>query len=460
MPTFPTYESSGNIQTPPGPERHQAAQAFEDVQKMLGTLQGITEHFSKAHDVMQETKAKAYYMAAFAQQEQAATNDPNADNAEFHLKAVQDIQKNVPKIDNAEVANLVNLDMQQESLLTGIKIQDAFKKKQMFANDLRLDSLATTAAQNVATAVSPAQAQQDEDNFMQTIRDNANAGLITPERELSLVRSFKVGVARNKILSNPSTNAEDFKGVTDGLDLDMKEAEAVQKMIDAKVKQNIQVDVQKTFRNRTEVLKGISSGDLSWQSPDYINKISKTDPKLGEALQAVFDADAKGVQYAPESDQNLNFANMVNQLFKSKTKEDVNDFLLKICNSTASRNMSRDRLSILVNAAEQQGASLSTNKESGDGQENSHQKSVEINVKHIQEHIKDNPKSNNVFVDFFKELLGGGDPSRAKDTAIKNDNLQKYPWLGNVPDEGLSGYDKITGAKIRVFKDGSIKTEK
>jgi hypothetical protein len=267
-----------------------------------------------------------------------------------------------------------------------------------------------------------------------------------------------VGVAKAKITQNTSTNADDYKGLTDGMDL--KESNEVDKMIQARIKQNQQTDIKQTLKNRTDIIKGIATGTYTWQNADQISKIAAQDPKLGEALQAVFNADAKGQQYAPESDQNENFAELTNKLFSTKTKEEVSDYLVKVLNSSAERNMSRDRLAILVNAAEQRGAKLDTNKESGDGESDPAQQAVESNVKHIQEFHKDNPQSGNVFVNFLKNLMGGSQPSQAKDEAIKSYNVKQYSWIGTLPKEGAVYRDKVTGAKRRIFPDGTFKDEK
>ena len=462
MATFPTYNSNNNITTTLGPTRNQAAQPFEDNAKVIGTIQKTTQSFSDAHDVMQETKAKTSAEMAFANQEELAKNDPNPDNAEMHIKAIQDAASNSVKgIDNQELVGKVQSDVQQSAFLSGIKIQDMFKKKQIFANDQRLDALATTTAKTVSEAVTPAQAQQDEDNFMQTLRDNTNMGLISPERGLMLARQFKLGVVKNKITNNPSTDEADYKGLTDGLDLN--EATQAEKMISAHIKQNQQIEIQSTLKNRVDTVKGIANGTYTWQNADQISKIATRDPKLGEALQAVFNADAKGGQYKPVSDQDQNFAELVNKLFSTKTKEEVSDYLVKALNSSSEKNMSRDRLAILVNAAEQRGASLDTNKESGDGKDDPQQKAVEASVKHIQEYVKDQPKEKNPFsavVDFFKGLSGGGNPQQAKDDAIKSYNVQAYPWIGNLPKEGAVYRDKATGSKRRIFPDGTFKEEK
>ena len=357
MPQFPIYDSQSNINPNiQAPERHQVADAFKATNELNSTVQDLTQKWSDRNDVMQETKAKTNAEIAFAQQEQAAIQDPNPENAEMHIKAINDVMGQATKgIDNQEVAGQVGLDIQHLGFLTGIKIQDEFKKKQIFANDQRLDQLSTTTAQSVATAVSPAAGQQDEDNFMATLQSNQSRGLITPERANALVKQYKVSVVTNKILQSNSTNPDDYKSVTEGAGLDIKESSEVQKMVAAHIKQVKEQDVVNQFNSRVSTIKGIATGEIDWRSADKINEISKKDSKLGDALQMVFDKQSQGQEYQPKSSNDDDYANSVTKLFQSKTKEEISDYLV---DALKNPNMDEDKMAILVNAAEDRAKAL------------------------------------------------------------------------------------------------------
>jgi len=92
MPKFPVVDSTANINPNiQAPQRNIAAQPFEALQQVDKTIMGLTQKWSDRNDVIQETKAKTNAEMAFAQQEQAAINDPNPDNAEMHIKAINDV---------------------------------------------------------------------------------------------------------------------------------------------------------------------------------------------------------------------------------------------------------------------------------------------------------------------------------------------------------------------------------
>lgn len=353
MPTLPRYDSSQNINTQPaGVERNIASEPFKAMQGMLDTDTKITQGLSDANDVMQETKAKTQMEVALAQQEQAAQNDPNPDNAEFHVKAINDLTKNATKgIDNQEVAGKVGLEIQQSAFLSQIKIQDLFKKKQVFANDLSLDALATTAAANKATAVSTAAGQQDEDNFMATISKNVNTGLITPERGMALVKQYKVGVVKNKIMNTPSENFGDYKGMTDGLDL--KESDDANKLIQSHIKQLEETRKQNWYQNEAQITQGIANNNYpNEQTLDKAIKLGQIPPEFAKTVLETIHSPA---MIAAQTDDN-EFSNLTKQAFKGD-KEDVRKTLVNILKGGKSGSLSKDDMGVLVASAMLQGQS-------------------------------------------------------------------------------------------------------
>ena len=456
MPSLPQYDSQQNINITSATVRNQVDQPFKDQQQMLDTLSNVTQKLSNANDVMQETKAKVTVETALAQQEKAAQSDPNPENVETHLKAIESITKDASKgIDNQEVAGRVNLELQQAGFLSGIKVQDLFIKKHMLANDLSLDALATTASQNKANAVSPAAGQQVEDNFMQTISKNVNTGLITPQRGMDLVKNYKIGVVKTKITQNSSTNPDDYKGLSDGLDL--KESDIVDKMVKARIKENQETVIKQTLGNRVDTIKKVASGELTWRDADKIQQVAKYDPKLAESLQATFENKIKENKIAKDKKEtDKHYSDLINSVFNSESKEDLQNEVLKLLHESSDK----ENTSNLVDAISKRADTLPTKKTSDDAKQSPMQQSVDSSVQSIQELSKDDPqKSSALFSSFFKNLAGGGQPDVAKNDAIKTYNLKTYAWIGNLPKDGAVFMDRTTGAKRRLYPDGSAKEE-
>ena len=435
MPTFPVYNSESNINTNiQPPERHQAGEVFKDIQNVNKTIIDLTQQWSDRNDVMQETKAKTQAEIAFAQQEQAAMNDPDPNNVATHVKALSDITKNVTKgIDNQEVAGQVGLDIQQSAFLSGIKIQDIFKKKQIFANDQNLDQLSTTAAHNVANAVSPAAGQQDEDNFMATINSNVSRGLITPERANSLVKNYKVGVVKNKISNSSSLNEDDYKGIYEGLDL--KESNEAQKMVQGHIKQLNEAKISNTFNNRVNILGGVANGQFDWKSADKINDIAKHDPALGSALQMVQDAQINNKEeYEPSSKEGQKYADSVNKLMTSMTVEQVSEYLPSAIEqiSKLPAGEMQDRLAVLVNAAQDRAKSLPVKDEQEIPPEIIKQEGgVQAVLRWNKAHGDNDPQTVN---EYLKAVHNGSSPAEAYNLAIKTKIVKDHPEVASQSD--------------------------
>lgn len=466
MPSFPVYDSQSNINPNiQPPDRHQASEGFQALDNLNKTIVGLTQQWSDRNDVMQETKAKTNAEIAFASQEQAAISDPNPDNAEMHLKAINDVVGQATKgIDNQEVAGQVGLDIQHSAFLTQIKIQDTFKNKQIFANDQRLDQLATTTAQNVSTAVSLAAGQQDEDTFMSTLQSNQARGLISPERANSLVKQYKIGVVKNRISMGSSTNADDYKDAISGLDL--QETTEAQKMIAAHIKQVDENNIKNTFDNRVDILGKVASKEIDWKSADKINSIAAKDPALGSALQSVYDAQINNKEeYEPSSKEGQSYAETVNKLMTSMTKEQVSEYLpeaIKQISKLPAGEM-QDRLAVLVNAAQDRAKSLPIKDEQDIPPSVIQQEGgVQAVLKWNKEHGNNDPQTVN---EYLKNIHSGQTPPEAYNNAVKSKIIKDHPEVAahkDVPNRIIENNSKsfhiFTGQTIiypaRIWNEG------
>lgn len=458
MPTLPGFDSSQNINTQPaGVERNIAAQPFQDVQNMVGTLDTITQKLSDANDVMQVTKAETTHTVALAQAQKAAQLDPNPDNAEAHIKAINDLTNTaVDGIDNQQVAKQLAPKLQQQSFLAQIQIQDDFKKKQMLTNDIALGSFADVSAQNRSNAITPAAGQQIDQDFISSVNRNYAAGLITEGRAKGLIDDYRMGIVKNDILKENATEigdskvlAEVNKGVGGNYpNLSTDQRTEADRMVRLQVRDNKNINTQQSMSTRIDTIKSIASGDLTWQNTNFISNIAQKDPNLAEALQKNFNKNKAGDTYVAEDDKNSDFESLVGDIFKANTKEDINKFLVK----SLVPGMSMDRLSILVNAAEQRGAKLPTSDGAKDGQIDPKQEQIDNSVKHLQDYANAN-KPTNVLLNFFKGLGGGAQPIDSAQKSMNMDALEKRPDLIGNPPRGKTMIDKY-GNRAVVYPDG------
>ena len=130
-PVLPGYNSQRNINAnTPEPLRNEATQPFQDQQKILGTMQQITQQWSNANDVMQYTEAKAKNGLLIADIESRANADPDFKNSEKYYKELEDAKKlSTSGISNQEVASKANIEFDTDLAITKMKIAGKKMKK-------------------------------------------------------------------------------------------------------------------------------------------------------------------------------------------------------------------------------------------------------------------------------------------------------------------------------------------
>lgn len=468
MPTLPGYDSKQSVNpiaTAPlrnnDPMINEAAAAGQDTQNMLKTLDVVTQKLSDANDVMQFTKAKSTAQIGLAQQEALAKADPNPDNADAHLKAIQNVaDKSVDGISNQMVAQKASSEIKADAFVAGIKINSMFKEKQMLANDIALGSYADTAAQNKSNAVTPALGMQVEQDFLKTIQTNYAAGLITEGRAKGLIDDYRIGEVKNDIIKEGATQIGDSSVLTEiqkGKDgkynaLSTDQRTEASRMVRLQVRDNKQISTEQNMSTRIDTIKGIANGEITWQNTKFITDMAQKDPDLAEALQKNLTENKKGGTYSAQEDKNADFESLASDIFKANTKEDINKYLLK----ALTPGMSMDRLSILVNAAEQRGSTLPTMKDSTNGQVDPKQQQIDSAFKHIQNYVKVNkPKDDNVIINFFKNLGTATPPIEAASRAINAESIKNRPDIIGNPPTGRTMIDKY-GNRALVFPDGHV----
>ena len=356
MPTFPQYDSTSNINPNiQAPDRNQAAQGFDAVNNLNKTVTDIEQKWSDRNDTMQEIKRKNSAEVLLSQQEQAAQNDPNANNLESHLKAVQQIKNNLPKVDNQQVAEQTDLDIDHSSLITQLKIQSIFRDKQMLATKESQQQANIVAAKNIANAKSNAEATQDFDGNMSQIRTLHAKGIYNDAEAFSAEKEFKTEIVKARIDNNKSTSPEDYKGIDEGMGLDIKETSEMQKMVAAHIKQVEDQNILDTAKNRVSVIKSIATKQIGFQTNEQIKNLAKGDSKLQNSLQLVMDAKAEGHEYQPKEINNQETSDAISKVMQAKNVDELSDYLV---DAFKDKNMTEDRMAILVNAAEKRAESL------------------------------------------------------------------------------------------------------
>lgn len=98
---------------------------------------------------------------------------------------------------------------------------------------------------------------------------------------------------------------------------------------------------------RFDTIAMIANGDINAANVDeYINKVASIDIDLAESMRKAFYS--KGGSYLPEDKNNDEFNTIVDQIFTSKSADEVSKILIRTLKEN--KNISKDRLAILVDA--------------------------------------------------------------------------------------------------------------
>lgn len=433
MPTLPVYNSNQNINASPNaPQLNQAAQPFNDVKQMVGTLQDVTQKWSDVNDTMQFTKAKANSSIAIAQQEALARNDPNPDNAPEHIKAIQDITTNsIQGISNQLVAAKASQEIQSDALVSTIKINSIFKQKQMLQNDMALQNTSDIAAQNFSNAITEAEKQHTDQNFITTINQNFNAGLITEQRAKGLIDNYRIGIVKSDMLKENATNlsqsnvlAELRKG-NDGkyAALSTDQRTEADRLVRVNVRENAELQKEGQFSNETDMAMNIAKGNSIPSAAELAGLMQS-----GKITQDFAETTLKAVsnpQSVAATTDNQEFANLTEEMFKSNDKTNLNKTVQSIIRGGGDGKISKEDMQILIQSAMAQGKQPLLEK-----------RNASTNTVTSLGSWADQSKlpRADVFREFQKQISQGSELSVASDAAKKKAIIDNIPGAANLTD--------------------------
>lgn len=185
--------------------------------------------------------------------------------------------------------------------------------------------------------------------------------------------------------------------------------------------------------NRFDYIDQIASGKLTWDnSGEAIKKVSQSDQELAEAMQKVVTTP----DYSAQEGNNDAYQAMVKGIFNSGSQEEVSKFLVDALNAKSNGEISRDRLAILVSAAQQRAQNLPPTTHNVDGSpQNPAQIAIDAGLKAAtgwnDVHGGNDPE---VFDNYLMSIKNGKQPKEAYDIAIKTSILKAHPEVAAHDD--------------------------
>ncbi|RTK93042.1 hypothetical protein EKI60_06410 [Candidatus Saccharibacteria bacterium] len=359
MATFPTYNSQQNINANPAQViREEASQPFKDQQKMLGTLQEITQKWSDANDVMQYTEAKAKHSTAIAQIQARAEADPNYKDSEKYYKELSSVNQEVLKgIDNKEVASKAGLEFNHDAQIAKIKIGANFRKKQLVANSSYVQTTLDGLYQSRVN-VSDTEKLAIDDSINTTLNYQRQAGLMTDEEINEAVVKAQATGAMEGIFVNPDKTLQELKdknGVYKDIPIE-KRMSLIEKAQDYKKrleKEQTELLKEVSFNNETEIILNIATTGRIPSATEMANMVkagTMTADFAESALKAVTSPEAVDARTDGEE-----FSKLTMEIMKSPDKEALKKTINNILKGGGDGKISKADMQILVQSAIAQG---------------------------------------------------------------------------------------------------------
>jgi hypothetical protein len=212
------------------------------------------------------------------------------------------------------------------------------------------------------------------------------------------------------------------------------------------------VRLESRVKDRFNYIGQISNGELNWEnSADTIKNVATKDPELAEAMKKVFDS--KGGGYLAEELGNEGFQDLAKDIFSAKDTESISKFLVQALKDN--KNISRDRLAILVDAATERAKELplssgkkKTNQPRGfwNGAWDAIQLTNPLTAPFVLMNTIKRAKAENA---------QGEQVIQIAHDEIRKQRLQDNPDITAFPAKGKLCYDKF-GNKAIVYPDGSF----
>lgn len=188
----------------------------------------------------------------------------------------------------------------------------------------------------------------------------------------------------------------------------------------------------KQVQTRFDMVNQVATGQLRWDnSGETIKKIALVDKDLAEAMQQVISSDG---DYSPKSEVNDEYQKMVNGVFSSSTNEEVSKFLIDAMNLAGNGKISRDRLAILVNAAQNRAKNLPTTSKDSVPQ-NPMQVAVDAGLKAAMGYYDTkSDKDTRIIDDYLLAIKNNKTPKEAYDIAVKTSIMRNHPEVASHDD--------------------------
>lgn len=292
----------------------------------------------------------------------------------------------------------------------------------------------------------------DEETAQNTLKDRAG-DIVAKAVQSTLMATGDLEKAQQMLdVAEEDIHADRYEKLSESL---VSGVERIEKQKDL-------IATQKQISNETNLLTSFANGELDWMQVDDIARDVRDGNIRDRFANALIDViETKGT-YEPNEDENKNYPKFVEAVYNAGSQEDLQKTLIGVLKDN--KNMSQDKMSILINEAVKRGKNLpvrSNELNPGEGQKvNIQQNESDAGAKAVLYFGRKSGLSNSeiayTYQNYANALNEGKTPMEAYQIATKQHAITKNPSLMQIPTEGRMMID-ANGNKAIVFPDGSFK---
>lgn len=223
-------------------------------------------------------------------------------------------------------------------------------------------------------------------------------------------------------------------------------------------KQQERAQTQVHIGNEATALSSLAGGEKDWMNIDEIATGVRNgvySENFGRAYNNVIKS--KG-RYEYQKDENANYAEWIDKIYGAGDQVGLHGTLLDLLKDH--KNLSEDKMSILINEAVKHGKHLTLDKKSGSLQLDPKQQARASAAQAISKYGKETNLSGKEISDIFRNYISSVDSGipapEALMKATGNHAITKNPSLSSIPGEGQIMIDR-NGNKALVMPDGTFK---
>lgn len=325
MATLPTYDSKRNIKaTTPGPVASGAAQRASVYDPLIQTADKIKTAWYDAVDTTQANHAKSKFAVRKAEIEAKAASDPDYNNSALYFDAlIKAKEDSLEGFQNKAKQAEVSAELDLQSQLSQIKINNGFQKKLIAAGQADLENYIDTKTQEAI--VNPAESSNILKEINRTIDENIAKGIqdraygIKQKKEIK--DNIRLGKYDSYIWKDPEGAKEIIKNAKDLTPKEKQNLEKSANTLNRSRKKKADFEKYKiSTETALEIGKEILNDTLTPNRVDNLSREGIIGPKMAKAfMRSLYERDYSGKEGAGQG-----YVKMLNDVLDDESKaEDV-----------------------------------------------------------------------------------------------------------------------------------------